>query len=667
MKLTNFPLAVSLLGMLAAVACEGAALTPTPTSTPVPTATPLSTPTPTSAPESTNSLTESHIFPGINFSIDYHSGWYVGTLGRLTAINELEEDNNRALLENFHVSGYSVFHSHFSPYEVSSLTPNPSLGDLLTLNAELYGWSQPVQASETTVFGVPALRVTTPDKFGNWEDSLFGFLGDEAFLLTMTAPTEAELDEIKPIWNDMLKSIRPAKPTAPDSGDWSIDVARGRIGWWPGEGDANDVVSGNHGTLGGGVAFAPGFVGQAFGFDGIDDFLVIPDSLGLRPLDDQFSVVLWINPLPRTGNPDVTIIRNGKGCGEPGWGLDFLDYSTGNSHLYFTAWDGIEHSWAILSPHIFADSWYFVVATVDGQHARIYLNGELSEERPIRDREIDTPDPISVGANKANCEEYHNFFSGLIDEVMIYNRALNPAEIQALFEVGGESGGTPTLPDITVKIDELRGSCSGVEQCVFEVDLTISEVNGIAAPSFDVRADLENGEFGGVLELGLEAGESVQRTARTGAGDRCYDPSCDVTASVDVSDAVIELDETNNTDQTSLWDLPDLAIQFNGITESCSGDPVSCVYGVDLLIFELNGVAPPAPVSGIFARVHLLDNNTSVTFLLPPIEAFEVLPLNVQVGPGGVCPISICEVAVTVDLFDGVIESDETNKTDTRF
>ncbi len=38
------------------------------------------------------------------------------------------------------------------------------------------------------------------------------------------------------------------------------------VSWWPAEGDANDLIGNNNGTLVGPVTFAPGEVGQAFSF-----------------------------------------------------------------------------------------------------------------------------------------------------------------------------------------------------------------------------------------------------------------------------------------------------------------------------------------------------------------------------------------------------------------
>ena len=36
------------------------------------------------------------------------------------------------------------------------------------------------------------------------------------------------------------------------------------VGWWPGDGNPNDITGSNHGTLVNGATFAAGLVGQAF-------------------------------------------------------------------------------------------------------------------------------------------------------------------------------------------------------------------------------------------------------------------------------------------------------------------------------------------------------------------------------------------------------------------
>ncbi len=54
-----------------------------------------------------------------------------------------------------------------------------------------------------------------------------------------------------------------------------VESPAGLVGWWPGDGNANDILGDNSGTPFGGISFAPGKVGDAFSFDGIDDHVKI--------------------------------------------------------------------------------------------------------------------------------------------------------------------------------------------------------------------------------------------------------------------------------------------------------------------------------------------------------------------------------------------------------
>src|SRR5260221_659730 len=53
----------------------------------------------------------------------------------------------------------------------------------------------------------------------------------------------------------------------------------GIVAWWPGDGDARDIVGSLDGTTRNSVTpFATGLVGQGFRFDGVDDYVSLPDG-----------------------------------------------------------------------------------------------------------------------------------------------------------------------------------------------------------------------------------------------------------------------------------------------------------------------------------------------------------------------------------------------------
>jgi len=53
-----------------------------------------------------------------------------------------------------------------------------------------------------------------------------------------------------------------------------VEPPAGLVGWWPGDGNANDITGTNNGTLQGNVTFTAGKVEQGFSFDGIDGSFV---------------------------------------------------------------------------------------------------------------------------------------------------------------------------------------------------------------------------------------------------------------------------------------------------------------------------------------------------------------------------------------------------------
>src|SRR5439155_11484511 len=77
----------------------------------------------------------------------------------------------------------------------------------------------------------------------------------------------------------------------------------GLIGWWSGDGNANDIGGSDPGTLqGGATANAVGVVGSAFSFDGTNAYVQIPDSPQLRP--GNLTIEAWVrfNSLDSAGS-----------------------------------------------------------------------------------------------------------------------------------------------------------------------------------------------------------------------------------------------------------------------------------------------------------------------------------------------------------------------------
>src|SRR5262249_40248908 len=88
---------------------------------------------------------------------------------------------------------------------------------------------------------------------------------------------------------------------------------RGLVAWWRADGNPKDSVGEHHGTLKGGVTFAPGVAGQAFRLDGATRYVEVPrsDLWGFGRRD--FSIELWVQwralkPSNDIGQPSAVFV-----------------------------------------------------------------------------------------------------------------------------------------------------------------------------------------------------------------------------------------------------------------------------------------------------------------------------------------------------------------------
>ncbi len=70
------------------------------------------------------------------------------------------------------------------------------------------------------------------------------------------------------------------------------------VSWWSAEGNANDAIGTNNGTIVGPVTFAPGEIGQAFSFNGTNGYIQVGGSFALA---GDRTIEGWVYPSTNTG------------------------------------------------------------------------------------------------------------------------------------------------------------------------------------------------------------------------------------------------------------------------------------------------------------------------------------------------------------------------------
>ncbi len=66
----------------------------------------------------------------------------------------------------------------------------------------------------------------------------------------------------------------------------------GLTNWWPGEGNAKDIIGGYHGAISNGTTFAAGYVGQAFSFNGSNQY-VTNSVPALTNIVSSYTMEFW--------------------------------------------------------------------------------------------------------------------------------------------------------------------------------------------------------------------------------------------------------------------------------------------------------------------------------------------------------------------------------------
>jgi PKD repeat protein len=221
-------------------------------------------------------------------------------------------------------------------------------------------------------------------------------------------------------------------------GIYPIDIENGMVSWWPADGNTDDIMDGNHGTLLNGATYDSGMVGQAFSFDPVNDCVSIPDSDNLK-ITKSLSIDAWlyIKSYPPAAQAHGLVIFRGddRGAMDPYY-IAIQPYGSIRFHVESTS------ARTNLETPIEKNKWVFVAATLDDATGkmRIYIDGALAAEqttsiRPFKDLHPSYSPGIGIG-NHAPSSKHNMPYHGLIDEMEVFNRVLNPLEIKLMYEAG---------------------------------------------------------------------------------------------------------------------------------------------------------------------------------------------------------------------------------------
>jgi len=230
----------------------------------------------------------------------------------------------------------------------------------------------------------------------------------------------------------------------------SFEVPSGAVAYWKCDEGSGTIVydstdNHNDGTLKNGTGWTNGKSGYALWFDGSNDYVEVADSGSLQFGTGSFSVEVWLYARSFSSNDNPDYVR---WMSKVNWGSD---WQTNPSRTWWTAQffsDGsVSFGWrgygdpevtVIRTPAnvVTLNTWYHVVVVVDRDNGMgyIYVNGVERTEGVDISGSIGSLDvvgkPLQFGGTWAE-------FPGMIDEILIYNRALTSSEVLKRYNIYG--------------------------------------------------------------------------------------------------------------------------------------------------------------------------------------------------------------------------------------
>jgi len=201
---------------------------------------------------------------------------------------------------------------------------------------------------------------------------------------------------------------------------WAFDETGGNI--------AHDSAGENHGTLSGDPDWQPagGKIDGALQLDGIGEY--ISAGFVLNPADGAFSVFAWI----KSDSPGQVIISqaDGTGSGETWLGADELLGKLMTGLVPPAA--GRFAPQPLISDYVVTEGqWHHIGFAWDGSYRTLYVDGtEVARDTAAQNPLKSADGGMYIGAGKNL--DMDSLFSGLIDDVRIYNIALSADEIETL-------------------------------------------------------------------------------------------------------------------------------------------------------------------------------------------------------------------------------------------
>ena len=212
------------------------------------------------------------------------------------------------------------------------------------------------------------------------------------------------------------------------------------VSWWTGDGTPLDYFGRNDGLTTSPVLYAAGEVADGFNFSG-SQYVEVPQSSSLEPT--TLTVDAWVNAAGSPGQFRYIVSKGGVGDDGGSYAL----YTGAAEGLLFYIFDGtLIHLSPDAGAGIWDGKWHHVAGSFDGAALHLFVDGiEVGSGTAVTTTIAyglsggDVTNDLFIGDYNPHCTGCllgPYAFTGGVDEVELFQRALSPAEITAISAAG---------------------------------------------------------------------------------------------------------------------------------------------------------------------------------------------------------------------------------------
>ncbi|UCF14460.1 MAG: hypothetical protein JSW59_13685 [Phycisphaerales bacterium] len=207
------------------------------------------------------------------------------------------------------------------------------------------------------------------------------------------------------------------------------------VAYWDFEGDFSDSVGGNDATpIGDTAIFLDPDRGRVAELDGTGDYIEIPNSPSLNVTGNEITVAAWVYFDDVSGPPEIVMAKpfvvGQHSSPYFSYGLHILSNGTPRFWLVTNGSAGNARG----STNLQSGTWYHMAGVYDGSQMTLYIDGEVAATTNKTGNITGYDTVLRLGTNGGLTEQ----MDGRLDDVRIYNHALDQIDIQTMMVQVGE-------------------------------------------------------------------------------------------------------------------------------------------------------------------------------------------------------------------------------------